>query len=40
MFYGILVSKHGIQVDPLRVEAILNFVPPLSIGQLQSLQGK
>jgi hypothetical protein len=27
-------------VDPLKVEAILNFPPPSTLRQLQSLQGK
>jgi hypothetical protein len=33
------MSIHGIQVDPLKVEAILN-LPPSTLRQLQSLQGK
>ena len=37
---GFIVSSKGIQVDPLKVEAIVNFPPPRSIKQLQSLQGK
>jgi hypothetical protein len=35
-----IVSKYGIMVDPLRVEAIFNFPPPSTISQLQNLQGK
>ena len=35
-----IVSHKGIQVDPLKVEAIVNLPPPRSIRQLQSLQGK
>ena len=35
-----MVSNKGIQVDPLKVEAIVNFPPPHSIKKLQSLQGK
>jgi hypothetical protein len=34
------VSLHGIRVDPLKVEAILNLPPPSTLCQLQSLQGK
>lgn len=34
-----LIFKHGIRVDPLKVEAILN-LPPSTLRQLQSLQGK
>ena len=37
---GFIVSNRGIQVDPLKVEAIVNLPPPHSIRQLQSLQGK
>jgi hypothetical protein len=35
-----IVSRHGILVDPIKVEAILNLPPPSSLRQLQSLQGK
>ena len=39
-FLGFLMSTEWIQVDPFKVEAILQ-LPPLSpIRQLQSLQGK
>ena len=31
--------KKGIQVDPLKVEAIVNLPPPRSIRKIQSLQG-
>jgi hypothetical protein len=37
---GFIVSTHGIRVDPLKVEAILNFPPPYTQCQVQSLQGK
>jgi hypothetical protein len=37
---GFIVSCHGIRVDPIKVEAILNLPPPSSLCQLQSLQGK
>ena len=37
---GLVISKEGIHVDPLKVEAILNFPTPSSLNQLQSLQGK
>jgi hypothetical protein len=36
---GFIVSHQGIRVDPLKVEVILN-LPPSSLRQLQSLQGK
>jgi hypothetical protein len=35
-----IVSTTGIMVDPLKVEAIVQFPPPRTILQLQSLQGK
>jgi hypothetical protein len=35
-----IVSRHGIQVDPIMVEAILNLPPPSSLRRLQILQGK
>jgi hypothetical protein len=31
---GFIVSIHGIQVDPLKVEAILNLPPPSTLRQL------
>jgi hypothetical protein len=37
---GFIVSRQGIQVDPIKVEAILNLPPPSTLRQLQSLQGK
>ena len=37
---GFIVSKHGIMVDPLKVEAILQLSPPRIVHQLRSLQGK
>ena len=37
---GFIVSNKGIQVDPLKVEAIVNMPPPHSIRQIQILQGK
>jgi hypothetical protein len=37
---GFIMSIHGIRVDPLKVEAILDLPPPSSLCQLQSLQGK
>ena len=35
-----IVSKHGIMVDPLKVEVILQLSPPRTVRRLQSLQGK
>jgi hypothetical protein len=37
---GFIVSTHGISMDPLKVEAILNLPPPSTLLQFQSLQGK
>jgi hypothetical protein len=37
---GFIVSKTWIMVDPLKVEAIVQFPPPCTIPQLPSLQGK
>jgi hypothetical protein len=37
---GFIISTTGIMVDPLKVEAIIQFPPPHTILQLQSLQGK
>jgi hypothetical protein len=37
---GFIVMIHGIQVDPLKVEAIFNLPPPSTLCQVQSLQGK
>ena len=37
---GFVVSKDRIQVDPLKIKAILALPPPNNLTQLQSLQGK
>ena len=36
---GFIVSKEGIRIDPLKVEAILKLSPPFNIRHLQCLQG-
>ena len=36
---GLIMSKEGIRVDPLKVEAILQLSPPCNIRHLQCLQG-
>jgi len=36
---GFIVSKEGIRVDPIKVEAILNLPAPSSLQHLQLLQG-
>jgi hypothetical protein len=37
---GFIILRQGIQVDPIKVEAILNLPPHSTLCQLQSLQGK
>ena len=37
---GFIVSKDGICIDPLKIEAILALPAPTNITKLQSLQGK
>ena len=34
---GFIISRHGIMVDPLKVEAILQLSPPCTVRQLQSI---
>ena len=36
---GFIISKEGIRVDPLKVEAILQLSPPCNIRHIQCLQG-
>ena len=37
---GFVVSKYGIQIDPLKIVVIVALAPPNEIIELQSLQGK
>ena len=37
---GFVVSKYGIQIDPLNIAAILDLAAPTNLLELQSLQGK
>ena len=37
---GFVVSKDGIQIDPLKIAAIINLPAPTTILELQSLHGK
>ena len=37
---GFLVSKDGIQIDPLKISSILSLPSPTNLLELQSLQGK
>jgi hypothetical protein len=37
---GFIVSQRGINVDPLKVQAIIEIPPPWNLRQLQSLQAK
>ena len=39
-FLGFVVSKEGIQRDPLKVQAFLDIPPPSNLLQLQRLRGK
>ena len=34
--FGFIVSNKGIQVDPLKIEAIVNLPPPHSIKKIRS----
>ena len=36
---GSIISREGIRVDPLKVEAILQLSPPCNIQHIQCLQG-
>ena len=38
--HGFVVSEDGIQIDPLKIAAILALPAPTNITELQSLQGK
>jgi uncharacterized membrane-anchored protein YjiN (DUF445 family) len=35
-----IVSEKGIEVDPAKVKAIMEMLPPKNISQLRSLQGR
>ena len=37
---GFMVSKDGIQIDPLKIATILALLAPTNLLELQSLQGK
>jgi len=37
---GFVVSKDGIRLDPIKVQAILDLPPPSNLLQIQRLQGK
>ena len=37
---GFVVSKYGIQIDPLKISTILDLPAPTNLLELQSLQGK
>lgn len=37
---GVIISKYGIMVDPLKVEAMVWFPPSYTIFHIQSIQGK
>lgn len=37
---GYIVSVEGIEVDPVKIQAIMEMPPPRNISQLRSLQGR
>ena len=37
---GFIIASDGINVDPLKIEAIVNLPPPHTVLKLQILQGK
>lgn len=37
---GYIISKKGIEVDPEKVQAIMEILPPKNISQMRSLQGR
>ena len=37
---GYIISAKGIEVDPEKVQAIMDMPPPKNISQLRSLQGR
>jgi len=37
---GSIVSKYGIQLNPCKVQAIIDMPPPSNLLQIQKLQGK
>ncbi|NAV32995.1 reverse transcriptase-like protein [Klebsiella pneumoniae] len=39
-FLGFVVRHHGIEIDPLKIKAILEMPPPKSLTQLRSFQGR
>ena len=40
IFLGFIISRDGIHIGPLKIEAILDLPPPKNFIRLQSLQGK
>ncbi|KAF5463927.1 hypothetical protein F2P56_014050 [Juglans regia] len=39
-FLGFMVSEHGIEADPKKVNAIMDMLPPRTINEIQRLAGK
>ena len=37
---GFIVSRHGIEINPQKVKAIMDMPPPKTLKQLHTLQGK
>ena len=39
-FLGFMVSQKGIEVDPKKIQAIMELAPPKMVKEVQSLNGK
>ena len=39
IFLGFVVSKHGVEVDESKIEAIKNWTTPMNISQIRSFLG-
>jgi hypothetical protein len=38
-FIGFVITKHGIEVDPSKIQAIVKMPPPINLHKLKSFQG-
>ena len=39
-FLGFMISQRGIEANPEKIEAIINIKPPITINELQKLNGR
>ena len=39
-FLGFMVSQHGVETNPNKVQAIMKMAPPKNIKEVQSLNGR